>query len=164
MVDRLAARLKQDGSDIEGWVKLVRAYKVLNDSAKAAKAEADARQALAGDPDKLAKLNTSLKELDTADAKAPEAAPSLAQTAPAATPSEHLGGVAAEAMVQRLAERLKKSGSDPAGWLMLTRSYLTLGEKEKAAAAIEAARRALADEPAKLTQFNDALKHFNINE
>jgi cytochrome c-type biogenesis protein CcmH len=164
MVDRLAARLKQDGSDIEGWVKLVRSYQVLNDSAKAAKAEAEARLALAGDPDKLAKLNTSLKALDTTVAKAPEAAPSLAQTATPATPSEHLGGVAAEAMVERLAERLKKSGSDPAGWLMLTRSYLTLGEKEKAAAAIEAARNALAADPAKLTQFNDALKHFNINE
>ena len=164
MVDRLAARLKQDGSDIDGWVKLVRSYKVLNDPAKAAAAEADARQALAGDPDKLAKLNTSLKELDTADAKTPEAAPSLPQSSAPATPSEHLGGDAAEAMVERLAERLKKSGSDPAGWLMLTRSYLTLGEKEKAAAAIAAARNALADNSTKLTQFNDALKHFNIND
>lgn len=164
MVDRLAARLKQDGSDIEGWVKLVRSYKVLNDSAKATKAASDARLALAGDPDKFAKLNTSLKELDTADAMAPEAPPSLAQTATPATPSEHLGGVSADAMVERLAERLKKSGSDPAGWLMLTRSYLTLGEKEKVTAAIEAARNALADDPAKLTLFNDALKHFNINE
>ncbi|MGB9213697.1 MAG: c-type cytochrome biogenesis protein CcmI, partial [Pseudolabrys sp.] len=29
MVDGLAARLKQDGSDVDGWVKLVRSYKVL---------------------------------------------------------------------------------------------------------------------------------------
>jgi len=67
-------------------------------------------------------------------------------------------------MVERLAERLKKSGSDPEGWLMLTRSYLTLGEKDKATAAIRDARRALADDPNKLAQFNDALKHFKIAE
>ena len=31
MVDRLATRLKQDGNDVEGWLRLVRAYKVLGD-------------------------------------------------------------------------------------------------------------------------------------
>ncbi len=67
-------------------------------------------------------------------------------------------------MVERLAERLKKSGSDPDGWLMLTRSYLTLGEKDKATAAIRNARRALADDPNKLAQFNAALKNFKIDE
>ncbi len=66
-------------------------------------------------------------------------------------------------MVERLAERLK-SASDPQGWLMLTRSYLILGEKEKASAAIKDGRRTLADDPGKLAQFNDALKQFNINE
>jgi Cytochrome c biogenesis factor len=49
-------------------------------------------------------------------------------------------------MVARLAERVKKSPSDPEGWIMLTRSYLSLGEKEKAATAIKDARAALADE------------------
>ena len=47
---------------------------------------------------------------------------------------------------------------------MLTRSYLTLGEKDKATAAISDGRRALADNPAKLAQFNEALKRFKINE
>ena len=35
MVERLAERLKQDGSDVEGWLRLVRAYMVLGDRDKA---------------------------------------------------------------------------------------------------------------------------------
>jgi cytochrome c-type biogenesis protein CcmH len=68
-----------------------------------------------------------------------------------------------QSMVERLAGRLK-SAPDPQGWLMLTRSYLVLGEKDKATAAIKDGRRTLADEPDKLAQFNNALKQFNINE
>jgi cytochrome c-type biogenesis protein CcmH len=69
-----------------------------------------------------------------------------------------------EDMVARLAERLKASGSNPEGWLMLVRSYETMGEKDKAKAAIGDARHALVDDPGKLEAFNSALKHFNIAE
>ena len=47
MVDGLAARLKQDGSDLDGWIRLVRSYKVLGESDKAQAAVSDAQQALA---------------------------------------------------------------------------------------------------------------------
>ena len=36
MVERLAERLKQDGSDVEGWLRLVRAYMVLGDKRQGA--------------------------------------------------------------------------------------------------------------------------------
>ena len=36
MVDRLAARMKKDPSDLEGWMKLGRSYKVLGEYDKAA--------------------------------------------------------------------------------------------------------------------------------
>ncbi|QUS39313.1 c-type cytochrome biogenesis protein CcmI [Tardiphaga alba] len=62
MVDRLATRLKQDGSDVEGWVRLVRAYLVLGDRDKAKSALADARQAVGSDAERLRKLNDGLKE------------------------------------------------------------------------------------------------------
>ena len=32
MVERLAERLKRDGSDVEGWLRLVRAYTVIGQS------------------------------------------------------------------------------------------------------------------------------------
>jgi cytochrome c-type biogenesis protein CcmH len=63
MVDRLASRLKQNGDDVEGWLRLVRAYMVLGERDKAKTAGADARQAMAGDPDRLRTLNEGLKNL-----------------------------------------------------------------------------------------------------
>ena len=61
MVDRLATRLKQDGNDVEGWLRLVRAYMVLGDRDKAKGALVDARQAVASDAGKLQQLNEGLK-------------------------------------------------------------------------------------------------------
>ena len=64
MVDGLAARLKQDGSDLDGWVRLVRSYKVLGEPDKAQAAIGDAQRALANDPDKRKRLDIALKELE----------------------------------------------------------------------------------------------------
>jgi cytochrome c-type biogenesis protein CcmH len=166
MVDRLAARLKKDGSDPDGWVRLVRSYKVLGEPDKATAAVADARKALAGDAGKLKHFETALKDLDAGKtaASGPASLPGPAQAPKTSAPPDHQQGAAVQGMVERLANRLKKSGSDPQGWLMLTRSYLTLGEKDKATAAINEGRRALADDPAKLAQFNEALKSFKIDE
>jgi len=63
MVARLADRLKQDGNDVDGWERLLRAYMVLGERDKAHNAAADARKALASDPDKLRHLDTVLKGL-----------------------------------------------------------------------------------------------------
>jgi cytochrome c-type biogenesis protein CcmH len=57
MVARLADRLKQDGSDVEGWLRLVRAYMVLGEREKAGVAIADARRALANEPDKKRRID-----------------------------------------------------------------------------------------------------------
>jgi cytochrome c-type biogenesis protein CcmH len=57
MVGRLAERLRQDGSDVEGWLRLLRAYMVLGDRDKANAAAGEARRALAGEPDKLRRIN-----------------------------------------------------------------------------------------------------------
>jgi len=63
MVDRLATRLKQNGDDVEGWLRLVRAYMVMGDANKAKGALTDARQAVAKDPERLRQLNEGLKNL-----------------------------------------------------------------------------------------------------
>ena len=160
MVDGLAARLKQDGSDVEGWVKLVRSYKVLGEEDKARAAISDAQQALANDPDKRNLLNSGLKQLES----------SLVGFSRPVQPSNTLGPPSQhesdtiQSMVARLAERMKKSGSDPEGWIMLTRSYLTLGEKQKAVATIRDARTALADNGSSLQLFNEALQRLKIDE
>jgi cytochrome c-type biogenesis protein CcmH len=63
MVERLATRLKQNGDDVEGWLRLVRAYMVLGDANKAKDASMDARHAVANDPERLQQLNEGLKNL-----------------------------------------------------------------------------------------------------
>jgi cytochrome c-type biogenesis protein CcmH len=63
MVERLAERLQRDGSDIDGWLRLVRAYTVMGDRGKAVSAVADARRALGHDADKLRRLDDLVKEL-----------------------------------------------------------------------------------------------------
>lgn len=63
MIERLANRLKQNGDDVDGWLRLVRAYVVLGDRDKANSAVAGARQAVANDAGRLRQLNEGLKTL-----------------------------------------------------------------------------------------------------
>jgi cytochrome c-type biogenesis protein CcmH len=63
MVERLATRLKLNGDDVEGWLRLVRAYMIMGDQDKAKGALTEARQAVANDPERLRQLNEGLKNL-----------------------------------------------------------------------------------------------------
>jgi len=63
MVERLAARLKADGSDLEGWLRLIRAYTVLGDREKARAALADARASIQNDADKLRRIDDLARSL-----------------------------------------------------------------------------------------------------
>ena len=63
MVERLAARLQNEGSDVDGWLRLLRAYMVLGDRDKARAAAAAARRALATEPDKLRQVDELIKGL-----------------------------------------------------------------------------------------------------
>jgi cytochrome c-type biogenesis protein CcmH len=63
MVEGLAEKLKKDGSDFEGWMRLVRAYTVLGQRDKALAAAADARHAVSSDTDKLRRLDELVKGL-----------------------------------------------------------------------------------------------------
>lgn len=63
MVDGLAARLKDNGSDIDGWLRLVRAYTVLKEADKAQAALADAKRNFAGDAAANKRLDDLAQEL-----------------------------------------------------------------------------------------------------
>jgi cytochrome c-type biogenesis protein CcmH len=63
MVDGLAARLRANPNDPDGWVSLMRARMVLNDPAAAQAAYRDARKALAGAPDRLTMVSQAAKQL-----------------------------------------------------------------------------------------------------
>jgi len=157
MVERLAARLQQDGSDVDGWIRLVRSYTVLNEPEKARAAGADAHRALNGDADKLARLDAGLKEIAAQSAAAPtdSAGPAPSGTA-AAQPPSHDQSV--EGMVARLAARLQRDGSDVDGWIQLVRSYTVLNQPDKARAAGDDARRALAGDADKLARLDAGMR------
>lgn len=63
MVERLAGRLISDGSDLDGWRRLVRAYIVLGEADNARLAVAAARKALGGDPAKQRQFDEFAKAL-----------------------------------------------------------------------------------------------------
>jgi cytochrome c-type biogenesis protein CcmH len=63
MIDRLAARLAENGQDIEGWLRLVRAYKVVNEIDKARAALATARRDFGGDAAAKARIDALAHEL-----------------------------------------------------------------------------------------------------
>ncbi len=63
MVARLADRLHGDGADVDGWIRLVRAYVVLGDRDKARDAAADAKRALGDRPDEVKRIDDLIKDL-----------------------------------------------------------------------------------------------------
>ena len=63
MVDNLAARLKANGGDVEGWVRLIRAYQVLGRRDDAVKALGDARASLKGNDGGLAQVEDLARQL-----------------------------------------------------------------------------------------------------
>ena len=63
MVARLARKMAENGSDVEGWLRLIKAYSVLGERDKALAAAANARSALAGNSDNLRRIGELAKEL-----------------------------------------------------------------------------------------------------
>ncbi len=63
MVQKLADKLHANGNDVEGWLRLVRAYAVLGDQDKAKGAAADAKRALAEHPDEVKRIDDLVKSL-----------------------------------------------------------------------------------------------------
>jgi cytochrome c-type biogenesis protein CcmH len=179
MVARLAERLKKDGSDVPGWVQLVRSYRALGRTEKANVAVADAHAAVASNPEALKQLDQGLQGLETEAAatagsgsRAATPAPPAAAVAP---PGPDAGQVAAaaqmapgernnmiEGMVARLAQRMAENGSDVDGWLRLIKAYTVLGERDKALTAAASARTALAGNSDNLRRIGELTKELGL--
>jgi cytochrome c-type biogenesis protein CcmH len=178
MVERLAERLKKDGSDVAGWIQLVRSYRVLGKTDKVKTAVADAHAALANNQEALQSLDQGLAALEAeaipagpgpgAVGRAPSAAsaappgPNASQMAAAAqmAPAERNGMI--EGMVARLAQRMAENGSDVDGWLRLIKAYSVLGERDKAQAAASSARNALAGNNDNLRRIGELTKELGL--
>ena len=67
MVEQLTARLQQDGSDPDGWVRLLRSYVALGESEQVRATFTDARRALQNEPEKLRRFEEGAKSLRIRD-------------------------------------------------------------------------------------------------
>jgi cytochrome c-type biogenesis protein CcmH len=63
MVAKLSDQLHADGNNVEGWLRLVRAYVVLGDRDKAKDTAADAKRALSTHPDEVKRIDDLVKNL-----------------------------------------------------------------------------------------------------
>ena len=68
-----------------------------------------------------------------------------------------------EAMVERLAERMRERPDDADGWAMLGRSHAVLGQHDKALPAFKRAAELRSDDPTLLADYADALAVVNGN-
>jgi cytochrome c-type biogenesis protein CcmH len=172
MVERLAQRLKIDGSDVPGWIQLVRSYRALGKADKVKAAIADAQTALASDQGALQRLDQGLQALMTSNAAesgpAPAAAnlaskgPNASDIAAAAQMAPTERNVMIEGMVARLAQRMAENGTDVDGWLRLIRAYSVLGERDKALTAVANARQALAGNNDNLRRIGKLAKELGL--
>ena len=136
---------------------------------------ADARKALASDPDKLKQFNAGVDAATSVAAAAPPMVPQAPAAPPAGQPGPTAADIAAAAkmnpdqqndmirtMVARLADQLKADGSNLAGWERLLRAYMVLGDHDKAKAAAADARKALAGDADKLRQIDAVIKDLRV--
>jgi len=81
----------------------------------------------------------------------------------AALPPEQRSN-AIRGMVGGLAEKLSKNGHDLQGWLQLIRSYVVLGERQKAKAAVASARAQLAGEAQASARIDELVRQLGLKE
>jgi len=112
-------------------------------------------------------LRRALTRVERADASGgssggPNSGPSDEQVAASSELAPEQRQAMIQGMVERLSERLHRDGADVEGWLRLVRSYLVLGQPDKARAAVVDARRALAGDAIKLRRLDDLIKGLGL--
>ncbi|MBM3503642.1 MAG: c-type cytochrome biogenesis protein CcmI [Alphaproteobacteria bacterium] len=122
MVEGLAARLRQNPNDIEGWQRLIRSYQVLGEGQKAREAQARLEALQRGSP----------SPTESRPSAPPPSPVGNEATAHAATDQQN---AMVQSMVATLAQRLASNADDRDGWLRLGRSYQVLGRSTDSLAA-----------------------------
>jgi cytochrome c-type biogenesis protein CcmH len=108
------------------------------------------------------KVNATALQENNNVSGAPASGPTAKDVAAAQPMSEDERRDMIRGMVARLADRLRHDGADVEGWLRLVRSYVVLGDLDKARAAAEDAKRALADRPDEIKRIDDLVKGLGL--
>jgi cytochrome c-type biogenesis protein CcmH len=144
---------------------LTRSYLALGDKQKAAAAIKDARAALSGDPTQLQLFNEALRRFKIDEDQSAASATTIPMAAESRAPpqAEPPANEMIRSMVARLADRLKKDGSDFDGWLQLVRSYMVLGERDKATEAAANARQVIGGDSGKRQRLDGLVKSLGLD-
>ncbi|MCA0873782.1 c-type cytochrome biogenesis protein CcmI [Seohaeicola saemankumensis] len=137
--ETLEQRLAEDPKDFKSWIELADLRSRAGDAEGAADALAQARQHFAGAPFVLQKIAEAERALGLDLVAAGPRGPTASDMAAASQMSEDDRADMIDGMVAGLAARLKEQPRDLDGWVMLVRSYSTLGRAEKARDAYETA-------------------------
>ena len=166
MVDGLAERLYADGGDLNEWQRLIRSYMVLGARDKAQAAFKKAGEEMAKSPQDVAALQKFATAMGlSATAPSSGAAKPTAEAGKGASPSrearEEMARLSPQnrqarirQMVDGLAERLNADGGSLDEWQRLIRSYMVLGNRDKAKSAFAKAQRELAKQPEDIKALN----------
>lgn len=141
-------RLTADPMDHAAWIALAQGEVATGNPEAAAAAMAEAKIHFRAAPfvlDKFAEAERAMG-LDLVEAPDAPRGPTDADVAAASQLSEAERADMIEGMVAGLAARLAEQPNDPDGWVMLIRSYRTLGNEEKAAEALNRVKELYADQ------------------
>ncbi len=138
-VSSLVASLEADPMDHKGWIALARARSEQGDTEGAVEAITSARRHFAGAPFVLDLIAQAEFELGLDLLPPSSRGPTKEEMVAASNLSQSERDDMIAGMVAGFAARLETQPNDPDGWVMLVRSYATLGQHEKAR---EAARHA----------------------
>ncbi|MDJ0630783.1 MAG: c-type cytochrome biogenesis protein CcmI [Rhodobacter sp.] len=133
--DRIAtleAQLAKQPKDYKAWIALARAQAVAGERDAATEALAQARQHFAAAPFVLQKISEAERALGLDLVATGPRGPDAEDIAAAAGMTQAERDSMVEGMVAGLAARLEEQPNDPDGWVMLVRSYATLGQQERA--------------------------------
>ncbi len=180
MVEGLERKLQSDPNNLPGWLRLIRARSVLGDKDRAQQAYEKARKTFAGRADAISALDDAarkqgLKIVTTASSATPSGGtagmsagggPSAAQVRERMKRMANMSPEERQQMIRNMVEgleqKLQDNPDDPGGWLRLIRAWSVLGEKDKAKAALEKARKAMAGNGQALDAINRLAKKLSL--
>jgi len=157
MVESLDAKLAQDPNNLEGWLRLVRSYVVLNDTDRAVAALKRGLATFPASSGQGKQLLSLAQELGIAmdggvspsGAASAPGNPTQAEVAAAENMSAGDQQQMIRGMVEGLDAKLTQDPNNLEGWLRLVRSYAVLKDKDRAVGAL---KRGLAAFPASSEQ------------
>lgn len=153
-IAELEDALRAEPKDYKGWIALAEARSRAGDQIGAAAAIGEGKRHYMGAPfviQKFAEAEQALG-LDLLPPSETVRGPDADQIVAAQSLTAEEQADMIDGMVAGLAARLEEQPNNPDGWVMLVRSYATLGRIEKAEAAYATAREVFAAEPALLSR------------